>query len=139
MRDLRMRGILTVIAVSLLLTACGGNQKQLEQQQATQRWEALIRWSEYDALVDMIHPEWLAENPVEEKEIERLRQFRVTEYRVRQVLGEPDGIGFERLVQIRMYHQRSARERVIGHREVWRYDEDLERWMLHSGVPDPRE
>lgn len=134
-----MRSILTVMAISLLLTACGGNQKQLEQQQATQRWEALIRWSEYDALVDMIHPEWLAENPVEEKEIERLRQFRVTEYRVRQVLSEPDDTAFERLVQIRMYHQRSARERVINHREVWRYDEDFERWLLHSGVPDPRE
>ncbi|MFW5927221.1 MAG: hypothetical protein ACOCSR_04140 [Wenzhouxiangella sp.] len=134
-----MRSILAVIALGLLLTACGGSQKQLAQQQATQRWEALVRWSEYDALVDMIHPDWLAENPVEEAEIDRLREFRVTEYRVRQVLTEPDGNGFERLAQIRMYHLRSARERVVAHREVWRYDEDLDRWLLHSGVPDPRE
>jgi hypothetical protein len=57
---------------------------------------------------------------------------------VRQVLAEPEGTGFERTVRIRMYHLHSAYERVVDHREVWRYDESLERWLLHSGLPDPR-
>lgn len=131
-------GFAILMAAAMLAVACGTGQKQLEQRQATDRWEALIRWSEFDALVDMIHPDWLEANPINPIDIDRLHQFRVTEYRVRRVLSEPDGSGFERQVQIRMYHVHSARERVIDHREVWRYDEDLDRWMLHSGLPDPR-
>lgn len=128
-----------ILALTILAAACSGNQQMLrERQQAMDQWEAMVRWSQYHALVDMIHPEWLEENPVRRLEVERLKQFRVTEYRVRQVLAETDSLGVERLVQIRMYHVHSARERVITHREVWRYDEERERWLLHSGLPDPR-
>lgn len=131
--------LMIALAAILALTGCASSHKHLEQQQAMERWEALIRWSEFDALVDMIHPEWLEENPIQPIDIERLHQFRVTEYRVRQVLSDPDGDGFERIVQIRLYHRHTARERVINHREVWRYDEEFGVWLLHSGLPDPRQ
>lgn len=134
-----MPKLLIILMVSLLISACAGNsQAQREREQAMDRWRDMVRWSEYDGLVDMIHPDWLAENPIRSLEIQRLRQFRVSEYRVRQVISDPDGLGVERHVQIRLYHVHSARERVIEHREVWRYDEQLERWLLHSGLPDPR-
>lgn len=134
-----MPKLLIILMVSLLIAACAGNsQAQREREQAMDRWRDMVRWSEYDGLVDMIHPDWLAENPIRSLEIQRLRQFRVSEYRVRQVISDPDGLGVERHVQIRLYHVHSARERVIEHREVWRYDEQRERWLLHSGLPDPR-
>jgi hypothetical protein len=134
-----MRNSLIVLTIALLLAACaGGNQAQRERQNAMDLWRDMVRWSEYEALVDMIHPDWLAENPIRPIELRRLQQFRVTEYRVRQVNSEPDGLAVERLVQIRLYHVHSARERVIQHREVWRWDEQRGRWLLHSGLPDPR-
>lgn len=129
---------LAILSSLILLAACGTGQLQDDRQDAMERWEALVRWSEYDALVDMIHPDWLAENPIHPVDIDRLHQFRVTEYRVRQVLADPDGKGFERMTRIRMYHVHSARERIVDHREVWRYDKELDRWLLHSGLPDPR-
>ena len=130
--------VLVILSSMVLLIACGTGQRHDDRQDAMERWEALVRWNEFDALVDMIHPEWLAENPIHPVDIDRLHQFRVTEYRTRQMLVDPDGLGFERVVRIRMYHVHSARERVVDYREVWRYDEDLERWLLHSGLPDPR-
>ena len=134
-----MRKSLMLLLVTLLLAACAsGNQAQRERKQSMDQWQSLVRWSEYHALGDMIHPDWLAENPIRSIDLERLRQFRVTEYRVRQVISDPDGMAVERRVQIRLYHVHTARERVIEHREVWRYDEQRERWMLHSGLPDPR-
>jgi hypothetical protein len=129
---------LVILSSTLLLAGCGMGQRHDERQDAMDRWEALVRWSEFDALVDMIHPEWLADNPVHPVDIDRLHQFRVTEYRVRQVLADPDGMGIQRTVRIRMYHLHSARERIVDHREIWRYDEELDRWLLHSGLPDPR-
>lgn len=130
--------VLVTLSSMVLLIACGTGQRHDDRQDAMERWEALVRWNEFDALVDMIHPEWLAENPIHPVDIDRLHQFRVTEYRTRQMLVDPDGLGFERVVRVRMYHVHSARERVVDYREVWRYDEDLERWLLHSGLPDPR-
>ncbi len=134
---MRVAALVTLSSL-LLLTGCGMGQLQDDRQEAMDRWEALVRWNEFDALVDMIHPEWLADNPVHPVDVDRLHQFRVTEYRVRQVLVDPDGMGFERSVRIRMYHVHSARERVVDYREVWRFDEELDRWLLHSGLPDPR-
>ncbi|WP_147307688.1 hypothetical protein [Wenzhouxiangella sediminis] len=131
---------LIVLAAVLLLAACAGSgQTQRERDQAMDLWQEMVRWSEYDGLVDMIHPDWLAEHPIRSIELERLRQFRVTEYRVRQVISDSDEQRVERRVQIRLYHVHSARERVIQHREVWRYDETRDRWLLHSGLPDPSE
>jgi len=132
------RQLLAILTI-LVLAACAGNQQQRERDSAVERWEEAVRWSQqYDVLLDYIHPEWLAENPVSMLDINRLNQFRVTEYRVRQVVTDPDELGFQRVVQIRLYHVHTQRERVIDHREVWRYDENLERWLLHSGLPDPR-
>ncbi|MEE4639581.1 MAG: hypothetical protein V2J42_12665 [Wenzhouxiangella sp.] len=127
------------LAALLFLTACAGSSLNNERSDTLLAWENLVRWSEYDALIDFIHPEYLAANPVTALDIDRLYQFRVTEYRARQVLTEPDGLGLERTVRIRLYHVHSARERVLDHREVWRYDEELKGWLLHSGLPDPRQ
>src|SRR5699024_7319225 len=119
-----MRKPLIFILMALTLAACaGGSQMQRERQQAMDLWREMVRWNEHDALVDMIHPDWLAEHPVRSVDLERLRQFRVTEYRPRQINSTADSTQVERIAQIRMYHVHSARERVIQHREVWRWDE----------------
>jgi hypothetical protein len=122
----------------LLVSACATQPAAERSRQPTMdRWESLVRWSRYEALIDMIHPQWLDEHPVRPLEMRRLEQFRVTGYRVLRVIAKPDSRGVERHVRIRMYHKRSAYERVIEHRELWRWDEERERWFLHSGLPDP--
>jgi hypothetical protein len=127
-----------LLMLALILAACAGGAAERDRAETMDSWESLVRWSEYDALVDFIHPDYLTDHPVTTLEVDRLHQFRVTEYRVRRVMAEPDGLGLERTVMIRLYHLHSAQERVIDHREVWRYDENLESWLLHSGLPDPR-
>lgn len=127
-----------LIALTLLvLAACASSPSNRERTEMMERWEVLVRWNQFDALIDFIHPEYLAEHPDVESDLDQLNQFRVTEYRVRRVTLAPDGESAERIARIRMYHQSSSRERVIDHRELWRYDEDLQAWLLHSGLPDP--
>ena len=133
---MRLAFVTMVLAV-LALTACGGGQMERERQDALDRWEVLVRWNHFESLVDFIHPDWLAENPVTELDVRRLEQFRVTEFRTRQVLVDPDGNGVRRAVRIRMYHVHTQRERLIDHVEHWRYDKDMSAWLLHSGLPDP--
>ncbi len=135
---MRVLKMLSVVAlVLLMLIGCGNRSDQREFSETMDRWEVLVRWSQYDALIDFIHPEWLEENPIRSIDISRLEQYRISEYRLRQVLSSPDEKAVERLVRLRMYHIHSARERVVDFHEVWRYDEDYKRWLLHSGLPDP--
>jgi len=131
-----MRVMLLGLA-ALMLAGCPQKREDLLREETTRRYEAVMRWNEFDALVDFMHPDWLAENPVSSLDIERLHQFNVSEYRVRQVMSQPDGSGFDRIVQLRLYHLHSARERVVEYVESWRWDDERKRWMLHSGLPDP--
>jgi len=136
---MRIRKVLFSLLVLGALAACATGPSNQDQRERFQAWENVVRWSEHkDALIDFIDPEWLAANPISTLDVDRLEQFRVTEYRVRQVVANPNGTEVERLVQLRVYHIHTARERVIDHREVWRYDEARDLWMLHSGIPDPR-
>ncbi|TVQ40265.1 MAG: hypothetical protein EA370_03775 [Wenzhouxiangella sp.] len=127
-----------LLLTAFALVACGGSGNVRERQEALDAWENRVRWSAFETLVDFIHPEWLDENPVTELDLERLNQFRVTEYRVRAILADPDGQSLERRARIRLVNVHNHRERVIDHLEVWRYDDERKRWLLHSGLPDPR-
>ncbi len=121
----------------LVLAGCPvtGSQDQ-RQTETLERYEALVRWSQFDVLVDFMHPDWLEENPIRALDVERLKQFQVSQYRVRQILAVADGSGVDRLVELRLYHIHTARERSVEYVESWRWDEEMERWMLHSGLPD---
>jgi len=121
----------------LLLAGCPQKRESLLREETTQRYEAVVRWNQFDSMTDFMHPDWLEENPIKPLDIQRLHQFKVSQYRVRQVMSLPEGSGFDRVVELRLYHVHTARERVVEYVESWRWDEDLGRWMLHSGLPDP--
>jgi len=132
------RAVLVIGMVSLLglLGACGTlDEKDKKRTETMDRFEAIVRWNQFDSMVDFMDPDWLAENPVTSLEVERLHQFRVSQYTVRQVLSEPEG-GVDRLVQLRLYNKHTAREKVVEYVESWRWDDERSRWMLHSGLPD---
>ena len=120
----------------VLLAGCGAmSDRDRLRTETIQRYEATVRWNQFDAMVDFMHPDWLEENPVSSLDIDRLHQFRVSQYSVRQVMSVPED-GVDRLVQLRIYNKHTARERVVDYVEAWRWDEERERWMLHSGLPD---
>ena len=134
---MRIRTLILVLLAALLLAACASNsKKERTKEEIIERYSALVRWSQFDAMPDYMHPDWLADNPVRQLDIERLRQFRVTGYRVRQVISVDDDGGEDRVIQLRLYHTHTARERELQYLESWRWDEERERWMLHSGLPD---
>lgn len=132
----RARLVLAAVA-ALLLAGCPvtGSQEQ-RQVETLQRYEALVRWNQFDSLVDFMHPDWLADHPIQALDVDRLKQFQVSQYRVRQIVALEDGSGMDRLVELRLYHVHTARERTVQYVESWRWDEERERWMLHSGLPD---
>lgn len=127
---------LLMLALAAMLAGCGTNQKDKLRTETIDSYASLMRWSQYDSLIDFMHPEYLEENPIRGLDLERLRQFQVSEYRVRQMLSLDDGSGMDRVVQMRLYHVHTRRERSIQYLETWRWDDEREGWFLHSGLPD---
>jgi hypothetical protein len=126
-----------LLALTVLLAACASQRADLKRTETLDRFEAIVRWNQFESIPDFMHPDYRDENPVRSIDLERLDQFRVSQYEVKQVLTVGEGEGLDRLVELRLYNRHTARERVVEYVESWRWDTERERWMLHSGLPDP--
>lgn len=134
------RGFLTalaVVATTVFLAGCPSNQVDKSRGETFKQYETIIRWSQWDAAADFIAPEYLAEHPISRLDMDRLRLFRVTAYTVRSTGVYDEGMTARQVVEIKMFNANQAVERTILNEQEWRYHEEVKRWLLHSGLPDP--
>lgn len=124
---------------AVLVAACTPNPIDKSRGETFKQYETIIRWSQWDAAVDFIAPEYLLEHPITRLQMDRLRLFRVTAYTVRSAGMFDEGLTARQVVEIRLFNARQAVERTIIDEQEWRYHEDVKRWLLHSGLPDPTE
>lgn len=122
---------------ALAAAACSGNQVEESRSEAFKQYETIIRWSQWDAAADFIAPEYVAENPITRLDMDRLRLFRVTAYTIRSTGIYDEGMTARQVVEIRMFNRNKGMERTIIDNQEWRYNEERQRWLLHSGLPDP--
>jgi len=134
------RGFLTtlvLITTAAALTGCPSNQVEKSRGETFKQYETIVRWSQWDAAADFIAPEYLAEHPISRLEMDRLRLFRVTAYTLRSADIYDEGTKAQQIVEIKMFNANQAVERTIIDEQEWHYHEDIKRWLLHSGLPDP--
>lgn len=129
--------VATVFAV-LIITSCASTSgMEKARTEALEQYESMIRWSQWDGAVNYIAPEYLEENPITRLDLDRLRLFRVTAYTVRSTQVYDEGKTLTQGVEIRLFHKSQAVERSIFDEQLWKYDEEAQVWLLHSGLPDP--
>jgi len=123
--------------VIFVLAGCPATGIEKERSEAFKQYETIVRWSEWDAAADFISSEYQQEHPITRLEMDRLRLFRVTAYTLRSTGVYDEGMTARQTVEIKMFNKHQSIERIIIDEQEWRYNEDAERWMLHSGLPDP--
>ena len=123
--------------LAALLAACTPNPEEKALSETLKQYETIIRWSQWDAAVDFIAPEYLAENPVSRLDMDRLRLFKVTTYTLRSTGIFDNGLTARQVVEIKLFNKRQGVERAIVDEQEWRWNETAKRWYLHSGLPDP--
>lgn len=128
---------LVLLALTALLAACPKTKEESDLSDTLLQYDTVVRWAQWDAAVDFLAPEYLEDNPVTRLDLDRLRLFRVTQYSVRSAIPFDEGKGLIQVVEIKMFNKNQARERVIIDEQEWKYNEEAERWQLHSGLPDP--
>ena len=128
---------IVMLGMTALLTACPETKEDKDLSDTLTQYETIVRWAQWDAAVDFISTEYQLEHPITRLDLDRLRLFRVTQYIVRSAAPVDDGNGLIQVVEIRMFNKNQARERSIIDNQHWKYNEETERWKLHSGLPDP--
>jgi hypothetical protein len=129
--------VATLVLALLTITACSSNQVDKSRGETFKQYETIIRWSQWDAAVDFISPDYLEENPVSRLDMERLRLFKVTAYTIRSTGIYDEGMTARQVVEIKLFNIHQAVERTIIDEQEWRYNEDRQRWFLHTGLPNP--
>ncbi len=129
----------TVIMFGLaaLLTGCPQTKEDRDLSETLKQYETIIRWAQWDAAVNFISPEYQEEKPITRLDMDRLRLFKVTQYILRSSTPVDDGMGMLQIVELHIFNKNQARERTIIDEQYWKYNEERERWLLHSGLPDP--
>jgi len=129
----------TVIMFGLagLLLGCPQTKQESNLSETLKQYETIIRWAQWDAAVNFVSSEYLKEHPITRLEMDRLRLFRVTRYILRSSTPVDDGMGLTQVVELHIFNKNQARERIIIDNQYWKYNEDRQRWLLHSGLPDP--
>lgn len=126
-----------ITAAALTLAACSSNQVEKGRSEAFKQYETIIRWSQWDAAADFIAPEYLEDHPITRLDMDRLRLFKVSNYTIRSTGIYDEGMTARQTVEIKMFNTHQAVERVIIDEQEWRWNEEKQRWLLYSGLPDP--
>lgn len=126
-----------VLLLALLagLVACSAPTSRSDVLRATlYNYSADVRWGGLNSALDYLDPELMEAQPVSQIEQSRNAQYRVTGY---QVVGEGENAEgmVQRDVQIGVINLHDQRERIINHRELWRWDAGKRRWLLASRPP----
>jgi hypothetical protein len=127
---------LAVVALSLV-SACSSNQAEKNRTDTFRQYETMVRWSQWDAAVEFIAPDYLEQHPVSRLDMDRLRLFRVTQYTPRSIELYDGGMAARQTVEIRLFNVNQAVERTLIDQQDWHYNPKRQRWELHSGLPDP--
>jgi len=126
-----------ILGIAALLSGCPQTKEDKDLSDTLQQYETIVRWAQWDAAIDFVSTEYQEDNPITRLDLDRLRLFRVTQYIVRSAAPVDEGKGLIQVVEIRMFNKNQARERSIIDEQYWKFNEQTERWKLHSGLPDP--
>ncbi len=95
-----------------------------------------VRWGHYEAATQFLDPDKRPKPRQLEFAINRLEQVRITGYRIvaQPMAAEPNS--YIQVAELRLANRHTAVERSVADRQVWRWDEEAERWWLMTGLPD---
>lgn len=125
-----------IVAAVAALAACASRERTSQLDETLRHYGALVRWSEWTAASDYYDPEQRREEPITRLEMDRLAQLRVSGYNERTMQVTGDGTRARQSVEIRLYNVHTQAERTIVDHQLWRWDDEAERWWLVSGLPD---
>ena len=126
-----MKKILLII-ISLILVGCvTSSDRQFSLQQTLLSYEKTIRWGEFTSLLNFRE----SSTEAELAQLGRYDNTRISGYQVKRQKPDPDNFTLQQDVEISYFKTHDNRIRSVLDRQKWKYDEELNRWFIHSPLP----
>ncbi len=133
-----MRRLLIVptVLLAMLLGGCASDQRSHTLQTTLYAYANTVRWGDFASAMQFVDPAERKAHPPSALDMARYQQVRVTEY--------DEGAGpvpvseneVRQVVQVGLVNVNTQVQRTVLDRQSWRYDPELHRWWLTSGLPD---
>ena len=120
-------------AVFLLGCATAGKLYQnYEFEKVEDKYEKAIRWSDY-RIANTFRKDAASED--HPPDFDRLNQFKVTSYSVKERTQLMDQSQVRQTVEIGYYRADSLIEKKVTDNQIWEYNKEQGRWYLLTGLP----
>jgi hypothetical protein len=118
------------MALSLMLTACSHDYQLMKRSEQLNGYRSTIGWSQFKKSLNFhAHP------PSPLPDWDALENIKVTAYEPLSEEMQADGKLMLQTVRIRYVHLDKMVEKAITDEQRWRYDDDKDRWLLETGLP----
>lgn len=131
-----VRTLLLLLSLVALAACASMSTRNNDLDQAQYDWSTAIRWGQFAGARALVDPEVLKARPLSDLQMQRYAQVRISSYRDVSTGSDMEAGTAWRDVQIGVINVHTQAERVLGHRETWRYDATAKRWLNTSGLPD---
>ena len=129
--QLTSKMLVCILGMWFGLYGCISDPKIVELEDTLRAYDRAVRWGNYQ----MIPAFRSKDRAGEVLPFDRLKSIRVTGYSQKQFKVSDKGTEADQLVEIRYYDENVVRERVEIDQQKWKYDDDVNRWVLVSDLP----
>ena len=124
-----------IFLVILLVAGCASVDQLTKMdkfEQTSNAYELSIRWSDFDMAGSFVKDKF---DPQLGPQIENLKQFSVTDYKVKTFVPSADKTKVLIVADVQYFKKNNLILKKYSHRQIWEYDKEKERWFLTSGLP----
>ena len=125
-----------IIMLASLMAGCvsvSEMRKMDKFEETSKAYEFAIRWSDFESASQFLKTE---ENATVSDLLNKLKQFKVTAYTIKNFLPSKDKSQVLLIAEISYFELNRLIVKSISDRQIWKYDTAQERWLLTSGLPD---
>jgi hypothetical protein len=126
-----------LFAIGLLALAACATQKHSRDllQISLYDYAGAVRWGNFNGAATFLDPEVLEKKPMTPLDLSRYEQVQIAGYTVIGSETPSEGV-YLQSVELRLINRHTQAERTVVDRQRWRYDAELRRWWIVSGLPN---
>jgi hypothetical protein len=125
-----------LLSTALLLSGCATDKRADTLDRTMIAYANAVRWDGFEAASVFVDPKVRQAHPITDLDRARFKQVQVSDY--------DDGNGpapagkdeVRQTVRISLTNVHTQGVRTIVDHQLWRYDEQADKWWLETGIPD---
>ena len=129
-----VQAFVLVLIIAVVLIGCATiseKSRMTKFEKTSERYKELVLLSEFEAAYKFGD----TENMTEDINLDSLKNVKVTDYALKSYHISNDKLEINQSVEMEYHWLDAYRVRTILDKQIWKYDEEKETWVLKTGLP----